>query len=815
MIRVYTQDGQPLDATRERAQMRHLWGGSSEVIRDMTVKANGTGMLIDRTSGLYQINGILIEDDAILNGWVDLDAINNDNSIPRFYLAWVKFDPLVDQLPVYGVTPSTDPLTYADVLTNPDYLVLCSLFFNTGTTNATQGIYIRPQTRLTSTQLLDAALGGRALSCAGVRFEQSNVNEFRLRWGVMDLVEESLGRRYVIKGDPASPISINVGYGVTLTEELVFTEVGRALLCVRAPKPALPSNPPPLNVELFVVPFSNNGRLDSVLTRYVSNDDQYSLGDTSWPQRQERESLRVVGVLTNKSIRWVNGMVTLLGSTSYGERGDAHNTLAIGSAAYNTQAQPDPTTGVVNIDNVITNIAQLQNITLETAYNGPGGQGSGGEVFMQHDAIRLRLSPLAGANPWRTALSVVRVSGPNQGYVESAFEFQHSAETAQNRPNAIRSKEPVNILNQINSPVDIINEPCDLSYNANVVELTLTNPNAPGFTEFENYFALKPGVMLARFSNLPVGMTGDTQVFKVQIAKTPDRITIRTVGPAPTADLPSVDPNWFGPMFSTVSCLVSLFTVTMQLGNRNSYILGDFSVTGDMFADSSIRTDQFLGNSSDIANMLGVNLSITGEARLAEFAPGDPALHVTDSGALCKVPLLVDAVATAQTFMALNKDRYKYPLSYNFLRSACQSVLDMVGHQRDGAGNFSGTTAPVQGNLELGFTVPAKCLITRVRARLRIKDGANPYSVLVSLIRMTLGTGANGNEQAAAFTRTYNGTPGNELTITFETYTFQNPLGFMPVLAEEEDQWIVRFSGINVDVGGYVEAQFSTDQLRY
>lgn len=598
-ITVYTVNRAPLTSARERDILSQLFEERA-VLSGGTIKA-GTGWFVDRLPGTYVIRGVMIYDDALTTNWINLDTEETDDSGDRLYVFWVRFDPATDTVPTFGVTTSpTDAGDLAAIAADDRYLIIGIVNLPNGSTQALDGIYRRPDVRFDAEAIRRAALDKFVLSFGDVGVELSTpgsegLGVIRLRWTDMVLVGERLDARYNIEG---TVISVASPWGNTYAHQIEFPNYDYGMLFVRTP-PDLVGAITSADVQLEWVGFESlGGQVRDDQASFYSSAPIYTLGDDEHPARPQRKDVRVVGYITPDGISWVNGAVTKIGSHSSQEFGDAHNVLGIKSTAYGTQEAPG-SDGFIDIDNILTNAAQLENLSLQTAYDGPAGNGAGRSVLMEDGAVEfystIGAAEIAPEDQWCAAVRIEQAigDGTDGELFSAALDVVDGAITDETKRRlAIRHRRIWDFGGTPQSAVA-----ATLSYNGSRVSLTLTGMGAPTYADVD-----ATGVpFYATFVGLPGGTTGHTKAYPVIVVGTELRVTLING----SQNIPALSPTDFGAMLSDVNCQVTLWEATLELGGIAALMDASLRVLRDLYVGGNAN----LGDGKvELTTTLGVNV---------------------------------------------------------------------------------------------------------------------------------------------------------------------------------------------------------------
>ena len=409
-------------------------------------------------SGAYCIDGTIIEDDSTYTSLWDLSTLSPGTGTKYFlFYAEYKYSKTSPIGPnyrfVYGSTPRTladrgnssyDPWYTDTGHENSTAIPLAILIIPNGATSIDHSSVwmIRARTISSSTSIEQKASRYFNLDydVLGARKDSGNLE---LAWRNMrvvgyspqmdyDVLSTSHGFDFEITG-PDTPVSFSAPQSLTytqcLTMDLGQLEQVRAVAIVVKPS----WNDPDESLEASFIPL------------FPGEDDDYALvngsttnytGDDELPYRDDLKNYIVVGYVLHNSdvdlfkVSMVDGFVAVLSGNSDAYE-EAHSFVGVStnavtslkSTVYGTQEYSN-VSGVIDIDDIIDNIASLQSITLDDAYNDTAAGGSSGDgrvITADYGAVKIINEPGTSGTPgdkWLAPFNVV--------YSGDYSDFQYS-----------------------------------------------------------------------------------------------------------------------------------------------------------------------------------------------------------------------------------------------------------------------------------------------------------------------------------------------------------------------------------------------------
>jgi len=744
-IKIYTKRGVALDSERERTFLESLFGNQNSVIEHMAVRANGSGFLIDRTPGVYTIRGVVISDDALITGWVDLDVIDNNNASPRTYFVWIDYDPLLDADPTYHVE-SLATVNLA-ILTDPNVLLIGVIELPVGATNASQGLFRRPDTFSTIEHWTRAAVDQSILEMGVVVFEAGTAGSEGagtnlIKWDSMSL---TLERGNGVRWEPVSNSISEAGpFSSTLTQELEFTNWNRGIFFIRAPNGPLLGPVGPQNTQLLFIGFDGNGGTiqddDGI---FSSNSSSYSLSDDLWPERPNRHDIKILGVLADNQISWMNGSVTFLGKASKPGTGDTHTTLSVYSTSYGNSAVPDQE-GRVDLDDVITNMSQLSSISLDTAYDGPSGSGSGRVIEGDSGAVEIEFDPNQTLGPadWKAAHRVVQnePAGTKHPSFEVAFEaIDQPDDDVFKRSSILRHRRVLTFNTDLQE-----NLSATLTYTGSNVRLTANSSPLIDYADAFDLIETKARRLFATFTGLPGGTTGEDYVFEVILDNLNGFMILKNTYGAQATNIPVANANLLGAMASPINCDCTIWEATVDLGGRRHFLSGitvleDLISQGNLQSQGSASMGNLTAQDTSVNDLDANSLSVNLDAGLGEIVPNIYVLKVDQAAE--EVSIIGDLFVSKEV-EAVAFDSYKFAGKQEFNKNIFIQPLIKTGGWSLNLSTYVYSSGDSVQSIIQQFELPRGAELIGISFRMA-NQGASPLISAITVSKVSLGTSLN------------------------------------------------------------------------
>lgn len=745
-VTVYTRDRVPMDALREQQIFTRLFTENA-ILSGGTIKS-GTAFNVTRTPGWYVIKGVLIHDDALSTDWMDLATVEPAYGGDRIYLFWVKFDPLTDTEPTFGVfSLPTDTVEVAGIFNDDTYLVTCIVRLDNSAASAADGVYRRFDLRMDEDAWRKASVDGYVLYFDTVKYEQTSAGgegggQHRLRWGQMQLAGERLGWIYNIEGAAVGPAEVGP-HGSSLAWELTFPNWDFGFIFVRAAReePVDDGVTTSQTTELAFVGVSGaTGSLVDTLGVWGSTSSAYTDGDDTFPARPQREDVRILGFVSNGVIRWINGSVTLLGGYSSPQHGDSHNTTSMTSSAYGTSTTPSAE-GTIDIDDLITNASQLALMSLGTAYDGPIGSGSGRVINLTDGAIDVNVmhgGDALPADPWMSAFRVTQdeLEQGGEGFEAGLFVIDQKSTSTSKWRHALRHARVWYFGGVYQQAVGV-----NLTWDGSFITVVFTDVGAPVYADFVD---LDEAPVYLVFGS--TGLSGRDAPSKVyRLAPHAGTSTLRVYTTNLVATIPVTYPNDFGPMASTLSTTVTVYVAGAEIGGFTNYLQGDLrvgrntdlkgklNVAGVVVAEDTVNAKSELQAGYDgVEHAL---VTTTTETTLTKPLMMDGAAIISDANITTSANVIGTVVETS------SRGTFSYTAPFSIIRTIPISIVSLGAWLIDwGTYRIYKTDTASTSSLLLSFVAVKGYEITGIRMRIQVHNNISPYSFVVRLIKLTQGS---------------------------------------------------------------------------
>lgn len=817
MIRVYTKDGQPLDAEREIAIFRSLLSSeeplSKGVLYGMTVKA-GSAFNVSKVPGRVFIAGTVIDDDAAETDWMNLDAIEPPGAFDRSFYFYAKFNPATDSTMTYGVVhlPSDPVSDVIDLLNEPSKVVIGVITVPQAATSAQDGIYSRPSLLWNPERIRRAAIDAPVLSFEAATYETTSAGvegagTKTIKWAGMKVSGENLGWQVTVTGSSISEAGPN---STTYTNALVIPNWGRGLLFVRVSPNLDTTAGVTQNQALRFVGFSSLAQMEDTLEHWFSNDYDFDLTET-WPQRIQREDIKILAHVQDGQIFWINGSITNVGHHSVPSLGDSHNTLSIASTSYATSSTPDKD-GQIDLDDIITNLPALNELDLDAAYDKVGvGGGAGRTITSDSGPVEVNLDISSDETPEDAFFVGVRVNlnadtNAVGGYSETGFEAYNNDSSAPRV--GVRSRSL--FINP--SSLGLVSRPVTLTRVSDDVHLAFDTPTDFPLALFDD----DPDgrMFIVRFgSGLPGGTDAGAKFYRLKRSGS----NIVLLSHDRFQNIVAVRPNDFGSMASDISTFATVYQINFEAGDSGAQakellILGDAKVEGETTLAGLLTAQEGIVVSSAGLDVAGGIVASTGDIEVTE---GDIFTNLgnlqTNEGDIVALDGDVK-VFDANSFKATFYDSYRFHAPVERSESLDFKMENGSSAWRQGIGHiFSPTTLD---QVRLFARIPSGGTLKSLIICSQISDPSGELSISVHMMRaLKTASGASPYTLSSALNATttppvVNASKGSGLY-------YRETIGLGDTAGYSDPMWlVVVFDGAHAQVGNIMELVYETSYIQ-